>query len=187
MNDPWSDSERAILEALDAAARASEAASSLRQIAERVVATLARGPEEIEAWEAVPLELYGAGRLPAEIRSSWIFILRRGVTTGAERHPNSRQRMVTLSGGGDFQVHDGTRWISHDLSSDPRAPLEERWLSIPPDTWHQGVVGERDWLVLSFHTVPAAELVEERPDPADPDPFRPSRTRRRRYAEVVQP
>jgi hypothetical protein len=186
MSDRWSDSERAILETLDAAARTPGAASALRPIGERVVATLARGPKEIEAWDAVPLELYGAG-LPAEIRSSWIFILRRGVTTGAERHPNSRQRMVTLSGGGDFQVHDGKHWVSHRLSSDPRAPLEERWLSIPPDTWHQGVVGEEDWLVLSFHTVPAEELIEERPDPADPDPFRPSRTRRRRYAEVVQP
>jgi len=47
-------------------------------------------------------------------------------------------------------------------------------------------VGDRDWLVVSFHTVPASELIEERPDPSDPDPFRPRRTRRRRYAEVAQ-
>jgi hypothetical protein len=108
------------------------------------------------------------------------------VTTGAERHPNSRQRMVSWSGGGDFQVHDGARWQSHRLVSDPAAPLERRWVSIPPDTWHQGVVADADWLVVSFHTVAAAELIEERPDPGDPDPFHPRRTRRRRYAEVVQ-
>ena len=64
---------------------------------------------------------------------------------------------------------------------------EERWLSIPPDTWHQGVVGDEDWVVVSFHTVPKTELVEERPDPEDPDPFHPRRTRRRRYADVIQP
>jgi len=187
MRPAWSSSERAILGALDAAACAPAAHGALERIAARVLATLARAPGEIEAWEAVPLEVYGAAALPAEIRSSWVFALRRGVTTGAERHPNSRQRMFGWSGGGDFQVHDGARWVSHRLSADRGAPLEERWLSIPPDTWHQGVVGDDDWIVVSFHTVPKAELIEERPDPEDPNPFHPSRTRRRRYAEVIQP
>ena len=184
---PWSDSERAILRSLDASVSAPAAAAALRPIGDRVLATLARGPREIEAWEAVPLAVYGSS-LPPEIRSSWVFVLRRGVTTGAERHPNSIQRMMSWKGVGDFQVHDGERWRSHFLVSDPKAPLEERWISIPPETWHQGVVGEEDWLVVSFHTVPAEELVEERPDPADPDPFHPRlRPRRRRYAEVEQP
>ena len=184
---PWSDAERAVLRALDRAASAPAARAALARIAERVLATLARAPGEIEAWEAVPLDVYGEGPLPPGVGSSWVFALRRGVATGAERHPNSRQRMFGWSGGGDFQVHDGTRWVSHYLSADPQAPLEERWLSIPPDTWHQGVVGDEDWVVVSFHTVPRAELVEERPDPEDPDPFHPSRTRRRRYADVIQP
>ena len=179
--------ERAILETLDAAASAPGAVADLTRIVGRVLATLARAPGEIEAWEVVPLETYGPGALPPEIRSSWVFALRRGVVTGAERHPNSRQRMFAWSGGGDFQVHDGARWVSHRLSSDRAAPLEERWLSIPPDTWHQAVVGDEDWVVVSFHTVPRTELVEERPDPEDPDPFPPRRTRRRRYADVIQP
>ena len=182
----WTPAERAALERLDALVSASSAAAALHPIAERVLATLARGRSEIEAWEAVPLDVYGPG-LPADVASSWVFVLKRGVTTGAERHPNSRQRLVSWTGGGDFQVHDGERWRSHVLSNDPRAPLEERWVSIPPDTWHQGVVGAEDWLVVSFHTVPAEQLIEERPDPSDPDPFRPRRTRRRRYVEVVQP
>jgi hypothetical protein len=41
--------------------------------------------------------------------------------------------------------------------------------------------------VVSFQTVEAKDLIEERPDPADPDPFHPRRTRRRKYAEVTQP
>jgi hypothetical protein len=180
----WSRSERAILRSLDVAV--STSADALRPIGERVLATLARGPGEIEAWETVPLELYRAA-LPPEVRSSWVFVLRRGVTTGAERHPNSRQRMVSWSGVGDFQVHEGERWRSHPLVSDPDARLEERWISIPPDTWHQGIVGDRDWLVVSFHTVVAEDLIEERPDPGDPDPFHPRHTRRRRYVEVKQP
>ena len=186
MPEDWPDSERSLLLALDAAVLAPRAVSALRPICDRVLATLKRGPREIEAWETVPLELYGTA-LDPEIQSSWVFVLRRGVTTGAERHPNSRQRMVSWSGGGDFQVHDGERWVSHPLVSDPAAPLESRWVSIPPNTWHQGVVGESDWLVVSFQTAAAGELVEERPDPADPDPFHPRRTRRRRYAEVEQP
>jgi len=181
----WSPAEEEILRALDRAVFAPRVVRALAPIGERVLATLARGPAEIEAWEPVPLELYGTA-FPSEIRSSWVFVLRRGVTTGAERHPNSRQRMVSWKGSGDFQVHDGERWRSHGLVSDPEAPLDRRWVSIPPETWHQGVVGPEDWLVVSFHTVAAEELVEERPDPAEPDPFRPRRTRRRRYVEVSQ-
>jgi len=187
VGNAWPAAERRLLAELDRAASAPSAAAALERIAGRVLAALARAPGEIEAWEDVPLEAYGTGALPPEIRSSWVFALRRGVATGAERHPNSRQRMFSWSGGGDFQVHDGVRWVSHRLSGDRGARLEERWLSIPPDTWHQGVVGDDDWVVVSFHTVRKAELVEERPDPADPDPFHPSRTRRRRYADVVQP
>lgn len=186
MAERWSLSERKILQSLDEAVSASGASAALRSISERVLARLARGSLEIEAWEPVPLNLYG-GVLPSEIRSSWLFVLRHGVTTGAERHPNSRQRMMSWSGQGDFQVHDGTRWRSHRLVSDSSGPLERRWISIPAETWHQGVVGEQDWLVVSFHTVAAEELIEERPDPADPDPFHPLHTRRRRYIEVSQP
>ena len=182
-----SEDEASILRRLDAAASTPAALGILGRIAARVLAILDRAPGEIEAWEAVPLEAYGTGALPSDVRSSWVFALRRGVETGAERHPNSRQRMFGWSGGGDFQVHDGERWVSHRLSSDRTAPIEERWLSIPPDTWHQGVVGDEDWVVVSFHTVPKAELVEERPDPEEPDPLHPSRTRRRKYAEVIQP
>ena len=110
-----------------------------------------------------------------------MFILRAGVTTGAERHPNSHQRMMSWSGHGDFQVHDGQRWRSHFMVSDRRAPLEDRWISIPPNVWHQGVVSAKDWVVVSFHTVLAKDLVEERPDASDP-----SNVRGRRYVEVEQ-
>ena len=184
MVERWPRAEREILEALDAAVHAPDAVERLRPIVERVLAALARSTGEIEAWEPVPLSLYG-GELPSEIRSSWVFVLRRGATTGPERHPGSRQRMASWSGSGDFQVHDGARWRSHRLLADPEAPFDRRWISIPPETWHQGVVDEdEDWVVVSFHTVPPDELVEERPDPADPDPFRPRRTRRRRYVET---
>ena len=55
--------------------------------------------------------------------------------------------------------------------------LEQKWISIPPNVWHQVVVPEGDdWVVVSFHTVPAEDLIEERPEVADP-----SQTRQRLY------
>jgi hypothetical protein len=45
-------------------------------------------------------------------------------------------------------------------------------------------VGTRDWLMVSFHPIPAEELLEERPHPVEPDPFRPRCTRRRKSVEV---
>jgi hypothetical protein len=177
--------EMRILERLDAAASSPGAREALALIVARVEGTMKRDSEAIEAWEVVPLAIYGDG-LPSEVLSSWVFILRRRVATGAERHPNSRQRMVSWSGGGDFQVYDGERWRSHVLGGPSRGALEERWISIPPNTWHQGVVSGEDWAVVSFHTVRPEELIEERPDPVDPDPFRPQHTRRRRYLDVRQ-
>jgi hypothetical protein len=177
---PWAPSERRILERLDEAVRSDATREAIESIVRRVEATMARDPDTVEAWEPIPLEIYGAP-LPAEIRSSWVFILRAGLASGAERHPNSRQRVTSWKGGGDFRVHDGRRWNSHVLSNDSREPLEKRWVSIAPMAWHQGVVAGEDWVVVSFHTVDAADLVEERPSPSDP-----LRTSWRKYLDVRQ-
>jgi hypothetical protein len=128
------------------------------------------------AWEPIPLSIYG-NSLPPPIRSSWVFILRAGATTGAERHPNSHQRMMSIQGTGDMQTGGEGRWQSNLLVSDPNADLQRRWISIPQNVWHQVVVPEgTDWVVVSFHTVPAEELIEERPGAADA-----SQTRQKLY------
>jgi hypothetical protein len=114
------------------------------------------------AWETLPLSLFDPG-LPETIRSSWVFILRGGAVTGAERHPNSHQRTLSYRGAGDLQTKEEGRWRSNTLVSDPRAPIEKRWVSIPVNTWHQVVVRGGDWTVVSFHTAPSEQLIEERP------------------------
>src|SRR2546426_10726605 len=43
------------------------------------------------AWETVPLSLHHPG-LAGTLRWSWLFILRSGAVTGAERHPTTHQR-----------------------------------------------------------------------------------------------
>jgi hypothetical protein len=56
-------------------------------------------------------------------------------------------------------------WVSHQLASGEEADLERRWISVPPNVWHQSVVPDQnDWVVVSFHTVPDHALIEERLD-----------------------
>src|SRR5262249_38486465 len=131
--------ERSLLEALDRVVRSRDVRARLEPIVERVRADLAGKPDALMAWESVPLETFDV--LPPAIRSGWIFILRADADTGAERHPNSHQRMMTFSGRGDMKIDakgtpnevDGESeiaWHSHLLVSE-NAPLERRWISIP--------------------------------------------------------
>jgi hypothetical protein len=133
--------------------------------ASRVEQRLRADPAAVMAWEPVPLDAYGTP-LPGGIRSSWVFILRADVATGAERHPNSRQRTMSYRGAGDLQTRPGGRWQSHRLDSDLHLPLQQRWISVPENVWHQAVTPAANWVVVSFHTVLAEELVEERPGPS---------------------
>jgi hypothetical protein len=159
--------EKSWLEELDRILRSNKMRTGISPIISRVHALLARKPEALMTWEPIALELFG-GALPAEIRSSWVFILRAGADTGAERHPNSHQRMMSIQGTGDMRTEQETGWHSNFLTSDPAAALEQRWISIPPNVWHRPVVGkDADWVVVSFHTVPAEELIEERPSPSE--------------------
>ena len=65
--------------------------------------------------------------------------------------------------------------------SEASAPVERRWISIPPNVWHRPVVGkDADWVVLSFHTVPAEELIEEKLDEAG------GGTKRKKYLESTK-
>ena len=163
-SDTTSPEERTVLERLDALLALPTVRGCLAEVAERVVQTLARDRTSVMAWESLPLVIYGDA-LPSDIRSCWIFVLRAGATTGAERHPNSHQRMMSLRGAGDIQ----TGGQSHLLVSDDGAELLCRWASIPPNEWHQAVIPNEDWVVLSFHTAPAEELIEERPDAKNGD------------------
>jgi hypothetical protein len=156
--------ERSRLEALDRALRSESVREHIRSIVVRVRERLACRTDVLMSWEPFPLDVL-ATVLPAEIRSAWVFVLRAGADTGAERHPNSHQRMMSFEGSGDLQTGEPGNWQSNVLVSDPDAPLERRWISIPPNVWHRPVIdAEADWAVVSFHTVPAEELIEERPD-----------------------
>ena len=161
--------ERSRLESLDAVLRSENVREQIRAVVERVRAELAQNKDGLMAWEPIPLSVFGRA-LPPEIQSAWVFVLRAAADTGAERHPNSHQRMMSFEGSGNMQTGEPGRWQSNVLVSDPKAPLERRWISILPNVWHRPLVGaDADWAVVSFHTVPADELIEERPDSSRKD------------------
>ena len=179
--------ERSLLETLNAIVGSEEIRAQIYPIVERVRTELTRNRKAQMTWEPIPLAIY-SGALPSGIRSSWVFVLRGGATTGAERHPNSHQRMMSFEAAGDLQIRGGPgdggeeQWQSNLLVSEPDAPLERRWISIPRNVWHQVVVPEGpDWVVVSFHTVPAEELIEERPDSDDP-----AGTKQMRYLRLTE-
>jgi len=177
--------EQHILEFLDALVSDPGARCKLDGIADRLCADLRADPAAPMKWSPVPLDAYPPlpPLLAGLIRSSWVFVLRGASTSGAERHPNSHQRVMSLRSSADLETWEDGRWRSNVLSSDPSAPLERRWLSIPVNVWHRPVMGECDWAVVSFHTVEAAELIEERPRGKPDEPG----IRSRRYLEPPAP
>jgi hypothetical protein len=171
--------ERSRLEILDTALRLETVREHIRSVVVRAREQLARRNDALMAWEPFPLDVLPT-TLPSEIRSAWVFVLRAGADTGAERHPNSHQRMMSFEGSGDMQISEHAEWQSNCLVSDPDAPLERRWISIPTNVWHRPVINaESDWAVVSFHTVPAQELIEERPDDSGE-----AGTRQKKYLNV---
>src|ERR1700748_1900472 len=144
--------ERSLLETLDAVLRSDNVREHIRPVVVRVREQLARRKDALMSWAPFPADVR-ATTLPREIRSAWVFVLRAGADTGAERHPNSHQRMMSFEGSGDMKSGEPGEWQSNVLISEHEAPLEQRWISIPQNVWHRPVVGANaDWVVVSFHT-----------------------------------
>lgn len=155
-----------ILQNLDEIVMRESLKAVIDSLVPQVEQKLKKDSEVLLAWEPVPLDAYGED-LPKMIRSSWVFVVRAQAKSGAERHPNSHQYMMSYKGSGDLQVMTGERWNSNFLISEPGKRIESKWVSIPPYTWHQAVTSKENWVVVSFHTAPEDELIEERPDPTD--------------------
>ena len=125
----------------------------------RVERALSARADEPQAWEPLSLDTLGFSP-PTDIRSCWIFVLRTGATFGAERHPNSHQRTVALSGAALFEVFIGGSWTPWPISSQSESASA---VSIPPSMWHRIQIGRKNFVSISFHTVAADRLIEETP------------------------
>ena len=162
-NDKYFPKDQKTLRILEEIVKQESVRAAIDSLIPKVEQKLETDPKAILAWEPIPLDTYG-GKLPDTIHSSWVFVIRAQSESGAERHPNSHQYMMSYRGSGDLQIKTGKKWESNLLVSDPKETLERRWVSIPPYTWHQAVTSQKNWTVVSFHTAPEEELIEERPD-----------------------
>jgi len=158
--------EKKILELLDNAVKEDNIKQHMIGVIQRVEQALENDPKALMTWEPIPLSMYKQ-QLPSEIKSSWVFNLRKITTSGAHRHPNSIQRMMSYKGHGDFQTKPDLKWESNLLKSDFEGDIEKRWISIPINIWHQGLVSDENWIVISFHTAEVSELIEERLEDGD--------------------
>ena len=112
-----------------------------------------------QAWEPLSLGTLGFDT-PSDARSCWVFVLRAAATFGAERHPNSHQRTIALSGAALFEVFVDGRWSPWPISGETESGSA---VSIPPSVWHRIQIGAKNFISVSFHTVAADQLIEETP------------------------
>jgi mannose-6-phosphate isomerase-like protein (cupin superfamily) len=103
-------------------------------------------------WSTIDLQTIEA-RLPDEIRSGWIFVLKKDVPSGCHFHPNSIQHMVMIEG-------EGTSRIGASSGHMKRRGEPDCWYVIPEGVPHEFFPKERDMVVVSFHTCTSDELEE---------------------------
>ena len=96
--------------------------------------------------------------LPDTIKSGWIFVLKKDVSSGCHFHPNSIQHMVMIEGEGTSKVGEDSRQMKR--FADPDSSLENIWYVIPEGTPHEFFPTEKDMVVVSFHTSASDELEE---------------------------
>src|SRR5262245_47589700 len=126
-----------VILALDAELQSPQLREYIREAMQRTVAAL-QASDRLMTWETVPLDLFE--QLPPSIQSCWVFVVRAAQDTGAERHPNSHQRSLSLSGSGHYEVREQGEWKTFTLSSEPSS-VDDRWATIPINTWHRWLVG----------------------------------------------
>jgi hypothetical protein len=100
-------------------------------------------------WEFVSL-----GPLPEGIASAGLFVLPARSRPTPHRHPNSTQHMRRLSGEARVGLTFGDEVMDRLVGADAR------WVVIQADATHEIDVGDQEFVVISFHTVPQEELLE---------------------------
>ena len=95
--------------------------------------------------------------LPQEIKSCWIFVLKKDVPSGCHYHPNSVQHMVMIKGQGTSKVAEQSKRL---LQFGSVNALEDVWYVIGKSVPHEFFPENEDMTVVSFHTCEADQLEE---------------------------
>lgn len=113
--------------------------------------------QEPFVWSVIDLNSIDR-ELPESIRSCWIFVLKKDVSSECHYHPNSIQHMVTIKGQGMSKVAgEYKRMVRFGSSNDSPADI---WHVIGKGVPHEFFPEEEDMVVVSFHTCEASELEE---------------------------
>jgi hypothetical protein len=151
--------EKILLSDLDECIGAAKSQAVIKEAVAKAESELREEPAKSGAFVQIPLALFGED-LPEGIKSCRVFVLRGNTQSKTERHPNSTQRVLSLKGEGEIRIFE-ERFRTASLRSEGYAPMEERWVAVGPNVWHQPAAGAKNWAVLTFHTAPVEELVDE--------------------------
>jgi mannose-6-phosphate isomerase-like protein (cupin superfamily) len=119
-----------------------------------IVETIERLDQEIDhspepfVWSVIDLSSI-PHQLPETIKSGWIFVLKKDVSSGCHYHPNSIQHMITIKGQGMSKVGGEHKRI-----------LANTWIVIEKNLPHEFFPEGENMVVISFHTCEASELEE---------------------------
>jgi mannose-6-phosphate isomerase-like protein (cupin superfamily) len=147
---------------LDYLPQLNEAVAQLmtRPVIHGVVDTLKKDLEHTSepfVWSAIDLQSVNTP-LPENIRSCWIFVLKKDVPSGCHFHPNSIQHMVMVEGEGQSKIGADSQQMKSFGDSD--SSLEDVWYVIPEGVPHEFFPTATDMVVVSFHTCESDELEE---------------------------
>ena len=129
---------------------------------ENVLQTIDQLNQEIDhslepfVWSMIDLDSI-ARPLPETIKSGWIFVLKKNVSSGCHFHPNSIQHMATIKGQGMSKVAGKYKPLVK-FGSDV-APAD-KWLVIDQNVPHEFFPENENMVVVSFHTCEATKLEE---------------------------
>ena len=119
-----------------------------------VVETIERLDHEVDhssepfVWSVIDLSSI-LHQLPETIKSGWIFVLKKDVSSGCHYHPNSIQHMIAVKGQGMSKVGGESKRL-----------LSNTWVVIEKNVPHEFVPEGENMVVVSFHTCEANELEE---------------------------
>lgn len=112
--------------------------------------------QEAFVWSVIDLSSIEPA-LPEGIRSSWIFVLKKDVSSGCHYHPNSIQHMVMIKGQGMSKVAGKHSRLVQFGSNES---IADKWLVIGKGVPHEFFPEKENMVVVSFHTCEASELEE---------------------------
>lgn len=147
---------RSDLEKLNSAVEMLLNQKTVRDTIEQLSAEIDRSPEPF-VWSVLDLTSI-ASELPENIKSGWIFVLKKDVSSGCHYHPNSVQHMVSVKGQGMSKVAGEVKRIVQFGSLNDS--LTDKWFVIDKNVPHEFLPEEENMIVVSFHTCAANELEE---------------------------